>query len=85
MGGGGYNPANVARCWTVIAASLAELHPTNNIPDEWRNALKKSTHVTPPKTLRSEPSREDSPETGADQVKKNIEDLRKRIPLLTRS
>jgi len=85
VGGGGYNPANVARCWTVIAASLAELHPTNNISDEWRNASKKSTHVTPPKTLRSEPSREDSPETGADQVKKNIEDLRKRIPLLTRS
>ena len=85
VGGGGYNPANVARCWTVIAASLAELHLTNSIPDQWRNALKRSIDVTPPKTLRSEPSREDNRKTGVDQIQKNIEDLRKRIPLLARS
>jgi acetoin utilization protein AcuC len=82
VGGGGYNPANVARCWTVIAASLLEAHPTNDVPDEWKNSLRRSTGLTPPKSLRSEPSKGDSLETGADQVRKNIEDLRKRIPLL---
>jgi acetoin utilization protein AcuC len=85
VGGGGYNPANVARCWTVIAASLLEAHPTNDVPDEWKNSLRRSTGLTPPKSLRSEPSKGDSPETGADQVRKNIEDLRKRIPLLVHS
>jgi acetoin utilization protein AcuC len=82
VGGGGYNPANVARCWTIVAASLAESHPTNDVPDEWRNLLRRSTGLTPPKSLRSEPSRSDKPETGADQVRKEIEELRKRIPLL---
>jgi hypothetical protein len=85
VGGGGYNPANVARCWTLIAASLLEAHPTNDVPDEWKNLLRRSTGLTPPKTLRSEPSQDDNPETGADQVRKNIEDLRKRIPLLEHS
>jgi acetoin utilization protein AcuC len=85
VGGGGYNPANVARCWTVIAASLLEAHPTNDVPDEWKNSLRRSTGLTPPNSLRSEPSKGDSPETGGDQVRKNIEDLRKRIPLLGHS
>jgi acetoin utilization protein AcuC len=83
VGGGGYNPANVARCWTLVAASLAEAHPTNDVPDEWRILLRRSAGLTPPKTLRSEPSRNDNPETGADQVRKEIEELRKRIPLLS--
>jgi hypothetical protein len=78
----------VARCWTIVAASLAEVHPSNSIPDEWKEMIDKhrrSAYVTLPKTLRSEPSREDNPETGRDQIQKNIEDLRKRIPLLARS
>ena len=85
VGGGGYNPANVARCWTVVAASLLEVQPTDDVPDEWKNSLRRSTGSTPPKSLRSEPSKGDSPETGADQVRKNIEDLRKRISLLEHS
>jgi acetoin utilization protein AcuC len=85
IGGGGYNPANVARCWTLIAASLLEAHPTNDVPDEWRNSLRRTTGLTAPKALRSEPSQEDKPETGADQMRKNIKELRKRIPLLGHS
>jgi acetoin utilization protein AcuC len=85
VGGGGYNPANVARCWTLIAASLLEVHPSNDVPDSWKNSLRRSTGLTPPKTLRSEPSQDDNSETGAEQVRKNIEDLRKRIPILGNS
>jgi len=85
VGGGGYNPANVARCWTLVAASLLEAHPTNDVPDEWRNSLRRSTGLTAPKALRSEPSQEDKPRTGADQMRKNIQELRRRIPLLGHS
>jgi acetoin utilization protein AcuC len=85
VGGGGYNPANVARCWTLVAASLAEAHPTNDVPDAWKNALRRSTGLTPPKTLRSEPSKDDNHEMGMDQVQKEIKDLRKTIPLLSSS
>jgi acetoin utilization protein AcuC len=85
VGGGGYNPANVARCWTLIAASLLEAHPTNDVPDEWKNLLRRSTGLTAPKALRSEPSQDDKPGTGADQMRKNIQELRKRIPLLGHS
>lgn len=82
IGGGGYNPANVARCWTLVAAKLLEARPTNDVPDEWRNLLRKSKGMTPPKSLRSEPSPEDKPETGTDQVMKEVAELRERIPLL---
>jgi acetoin utilization protein AcuC len=85
IGGGGYNPANVARCWTLIAASLLEAHPSNDVPEEWKNSLRRSTGLTSPKTLRSGPSPDDNPETGAEQMRKNIEDLRKRIPILGNS
>ncbi len=85
VGGGGYNPANVARCWTLVAASLLEAHPTNDVPDGWKNQLRKSAGLVPPETLRSEPSRDDNPEIGEDQVRKNVEDLRKRLPLLEHS
>jgi acetoin utilization protein AcuC len=85
VGGGGYNSANVARCWTLIAASLLEADPTNDVPDKWKNSLRKSTGLSSPMTLRSKPSKDDNPKTGMEQVLKNIEDLRKRIPLLGNS
>jgi acetoin utilization protein AcuC len=84
VGGGGYNPANVARCWTLVAAKLLEARPTNDVPDEWKSLLRRSRGVMPPKSLRTEPSPEDKPETGADQVTKEIEELKERIPLLRR-
>jgi acetoin utilization protein AcuC len=85
VGGGGYSPANVARCWTLIAASLAESQLTNEMPNDWKNLLQRSTGHTPPDSLRSEPPKDHDPEKGIDQVRKNIEDLKKRIPLLNRS
>jgi len=83
VGGGGYNPANVARCWTLVAATLGEIHMTNEIPSEWKSFLRRVADMTPPETLRSEPPRDYDPERGADEIRKSIEDLRKRIPLLS--
>jgi acetoin utilization protein AcuC len=82
LGGGGYNPASVARCWTLVAALLGEVNPTNDVPNKWKIDLRRSTSMTAPDTVRSEPTREYDPERGVDQMRKNIEDLKKRIPML---
>lgn len=82
LGGGGYNVASVARCWTVVAATLGEIDLTNDTPPEWKNLLRRSTGQRPPDTVRSEPPRDYDPERGASQARKNVEDLRERIPLL---
>ena len=84
FGGGGYNPANVARSWTMVAAALGEIQPTNDVPNEWKSYFRRSTGSTPPDSLRSEVPRGYDPESGTGQMRKNIEDLRKRIPLLAR-
>jgi acetoin utilization protein AcuC len=84
FGGGGYNVANVARCWTFVAAGLSEIQLTNDVPNEWKTLCRRSTSQTPPDRLRSETSKGYEAETGADQMRKNIEDLKKRIPLLSR-
>lgn len=83
FGGGGYNPANVARCWTLVAASLGEKQPSNDVPSEWKSLFRRSTGLTPPDSLRSERARGYDPEMGAGQMRRNIEDLRKKIPLLS--
>ncbi|WP_455286146.1 acetoin utilization protein AcuC [[Eubacterium] cellulosolvens] len=84
FGGGGYDPANVARCWTVVAAALGEIQPTNEIPSEWKSLYRQSTGRSPPDSLRSEAPRGYDSESGAVQMRKNIQDLRRRIPLLSR-
>jgi len=85
FGGGGYNPANVARCWTMIAAALGEANPTDEVPGEWKSYFQQTTGRTPPDTVRSETPRDYDPERGLDQIQNNIRDLKKRIPLLNRA
>ena len=36
FGGGGYNPSNVARAWSLIAATLTDFAIPENTPKEWR-------------------------------------------------
>ncbi len=85
FGGGGYNPMNVARCWTVIAASLGEIDLTDDVPAEWKSLLRQSTGLTPPDRLRSSALKHHDSDSVTDQMRKNVEDLRKRIPLLRES
>lgn len=84
LGGGGYNPANVARCWTLVAASLSEATVTDHLPDKWKADFRRSTGLTPPDMFRTAPPRGQDPKRGAAQMHKNIEDLKKRIPMLNR-
>jgi acetoin utilization protein AcuC len=82
FGGGGYNPVNVARCWTIVASSLCETDLTDEVPSEWKDLVEHTTGLTPPNSLRSTASEHHDPKRGAIQMQNNIEDLRKRIPLL---
>jgi len=82
LGGGGYNPASVARCWTVVAAALGEVDLTDNVPAEWKRLLRQTTGMGPPESLRSKPSKHYDPKKGFNQMEKNLEDLRNRIPIL---
>jgi hypothetical protein len=56
---------------------------TNEIPNEWRSYFRRVVGMTSPDTLRSEPPRDYDPERGAEEIRKSVEDLRKRIPLLS--
>lgn len=76
---------NVARCWTVIAASLGEIDLTDDVPAEWKSLLRQSTGLTPPDRLRSSALKHHDSDSVTDQMRKNVEDLRKRIPLLRES
>jgi acetoin utilization protein AcuC len=84
LGGGGYNPANVARCWTLVAASLSEATLTNDLPDKWKAEFRQVSRVTPPDMLRTTPSRGHDSKRGLAEMQKNIEDLKRRLPMLSR-
>lgn len=73
---------NVARCWTVIAAALGEVHLSDDVPAEWKSLLRRVSGLTPPETLRSIAAKDHDPQKGAGQLRKTVEDLRERIPLL---
>ncbi len=39
LGGGGYNPANVARAWTLAWAAMNRLEPPDDLPEQMRAPL----------------------------------------------
>jgi len=82
FGGGGYNPMNVARCWTVIASVLSEVRLSDEMPQSWKDTLRRATGLTAPETLRSSPPKSYNPENGQSHLRKVVEDLEGRIPLL---
>jgi acetoin utilization protein AcuC len=40
LGGGGYNPGNVARAWTLAWATMNRLEPADELPEEMRAPLR---------------------------------------------
>ena len=51
VGGGGYNLASVARCWTTIFSQISGITPQNELPASWRNTFKRITGEEAPTTL----------------------------------
>jgi acetoin utilization protein AcuC len=44
LGGGGYNPANVARAWTLAWATMNDVELPNELPEEMRAPLAAQGH-----------------------------------------
>ena len=54
FGGGGYNIANVAICWTTVVFALASLTQPDETPEGWREEFAASTGQAPPTTFRED-------------------------------
>ncbi len=84
LGGGGYNPWSVARCWAGVWATLNGLEIPDRLPDDSQSILaalrwkRKSGHAPPDHwitTLR------DSPRQGPvrDEIRSRVQALRRRL------
>lgn len=83
FGGGGYNPSNVARAWTLIAATLIDFTADDEIPEGWRHLYEAIVGEKAPTKVKS--SGEATNKVGdmpMDYGRSVLEDLKRRIPLL---
>jgi len=83
FGGGGYNPSNVARSWTLMFAEVAGLGLPDELPAEWLKVYEK-VGSDGPKGLRDEPQSA-SGGAVADSIERVMVELTKNIPLLKSS
>ena len=83
FGGGGYNVGNVARIWTIVAATLANHKLQNKIPESWRKMFEAFLGEPAPTALESDTEAAVSDEAfNSGIVSSLVDDLRKRILLL---
>jgi acetoin utilization protein AcuC len=84
VGGGGYNVANVARTWALVAATLADLNIPESVPANWQKMFEAMIGEEAPSTIGSEHEAREAlsgniPQNHAAEI---LRDLRKRLPLL---
>jgi acetoin utilization protein AcuC len=85
FGGGGYNIANVARTWTVVAASLIDVKLPDTIPVAWQKLFEALVGEESPEAIESDLEARDIPSRQMirEQVPVILADLKNRIPLLS--
>ena len=85
FGGGGYNQANVARAWTLVAAALTETNVSDRTPQSWRKLFETLVGEDAPVNMNSdrEGRRELSTHVDKSQVEGSLRELKKRINLLS--
>ncbi|HXX72203.1 MAG TPA: acetoin utilization protein AcuC, partial [Candidatus Acidoferrales bacterium] len=85
FGGGGYNPANVARVWTLVAATLVEAKLPDVTPQTWRKLFETLVGEEAPASMNSENEgrRELSMRVDAGHIESCIHELKQRIELLS--
>ncbi len=85
FGGGGYNQANVARAWTLVAATLSQTLLPELTPPSWRKLFEALVGEEAPVNMRSENEgrKELSIHVDKADVENVVGDLRKRIELLS--
>jgi acetoin utilization protein AcuC len=84
FGGGGYNIANVARTWTLVASVLANFDSVDVIPERWKRLFEALIGETAPGrvTTRDEAMAELGQERMAQHASEILHDLKDRVPLL---
>lgn len=84
FGGGGYNIANVARTWTLVASILANFNATDVIPENWKKLFEALVGETAPDRLntRNEARVGLAQEKMLEHAADILQDLKGRIPLL---
>ena len=85
FGGGGYNQANVARAWALVAAALTETKLPDLTPHTWRKLFETLVGEEAPVNMSSENEgrKELSNHIDKGQVQNSMRELRQRIKLLS--
>jgi acetoin utilization protein AcuC len=85
FGGGGYNPANVARTWTIVAATLADANLPTATSSAWRKMFEALVGEEAPATISSDGEEKSSLSSRVDSrhLTAVLEDLKRRVPLLS--
>jgi acetoin utilization protein AcuC len=84
FGGGGYNIANVARTWTLVASTMVDYHPPQSVPPSWQKLFEALVGEKAPARLESqgEARSELSRSITAKEATAIILELKRLIPLL---
>ena len=84
FGGGGYNIANVARTWTLVASVLANFEAVDAIPEKWKRLFEALVGEPAPSriTTRNEARTELVQEKMTQHAADILHDLKDRVPLL---
>jgi acetoin utilization protein AcuC len=84
FGGGGYNMANVARTWTLVASVLANYNVPDIIPENWKKLFESLVGERAPDRINTR--NESRVEVAQDKMLRYaadiMQDLKSRIPLL---
>jgi len=85
FGGGGYNQANVARTWTLVASALMQMELPAVTPQNWRRLFAALVGEAAPVNMKSEDEgrKELSSHVDQGQVHDRLKELRKLIPMLS--
>ena len=85
FGGGGYNLANVARAWTLVASTLVDFNLPDTTPAGWQRVFETLVGEEAPKRISSESEarKEFSAHVDTGRIIETAKELKKRIPLLS--
>jgi len=85
FGGGGYNPANVARIWTLVAATLAGAELPAATPAPWQKMFEALVGERAPSVINSDGEARSalSARVDSEHAKGVLTDLKRRIPTLS--
>jgi hypothetical protein len=85
FGGGGYNQANVARTWALVAAALSQGNLPNETPKTWRKLFETLVGEEAPINVSSEHEgrKELSSHVDREQIQASLAELKQRVDLLS--